>query len=101
MFHGLSELSLDRDEEEYLLRPFDEMMNIPKVDRMENPCFFFTEHGKEEFKDGIEAIKNVFEQDGLFEVCEIVVEKDDLYAEDILYEDDYQVALKEGTFERN
>lgn len=100
IFQGLSDLFLEQYEEEYLLQPFNEMLNIPKVDRMENPCFFFTECGEKKFKEEIKEIKDVFELYELFEVRKIVVEKDSLYDEDILYEDDYQVALKEGTFER-
>lgn len=100
IFQGLSDLFLEQYEVEYLLCSFNKKLNIPKIDRLDNSCFFFTEYGEKEFKEEIKEIKDVFELYELFEVRKIVVEKDSFYDEDILYEDDYQVALKERTFER-
>lgn len=48
------------------------------------------------FKDGIKELIDAYYDDGLFEVMECIIDTELLSADDVVYEDDFQAAVKES-----
>lgn len=91
IFYGLSELNLDEDFENSLLSLFEkELKFVPIEERCE---FLFTEAGNKKFRDHIQKILAVFEEDTLFEVKCLMVNADDVLSDYIIYKDTYQIAV--------
>ena len=91
IFHGLGELELDEDFEDGLLEPFEkELIFMPMEKRCE---FLFTEKGNEKFKDHIQKILDIFKEDVLFEARCLKIDDHHIAAEDMVYQDEYQIAV--------
>lgn len=95
---GLSELDLSDEKTEYLLYHFDKALPIPPIN-MRKTCSFFTEFGNQFFEKDISDIIYEYEEDKSFEVRKIVLEENQIDKNLILYQDEYQIILKEN-FER-
>ena len=90
---GLSELWLDMDIEDDLLGLFKDLP-IPNfyMGNKERTKAYFTEKGKQKFKKEIETIINVYNYYGPFTIKEHI---DYFSPNEILYQDDYQIIVKE------
>lgn len=89
IFRGLDELGLSDDFVKGLMWQFDRNLKVPKPVR--HTQSWFTQAGEEMFRQDIDKVIAVYEEDGFFEVRRIEKE----YLEDIVYEDEYQVLIKE------
>lgn len=91
---GLSELETNGRNYDHLL---DAFRGLP-VPRLPPGRYlsFFTEKGMDAFKDGIKELIDAYYDDGLFEVMECIIDTELLSADDVVYEDDFQAAVKES-----
>ena len=96
IFHGLTELNLETEIENKLLAPFDEKLSYPPI--CEKCEFLFKEKGNELFKAHIQSIIQAFNDSGLFDVRQLIVEHIDL--NNIIYEDSYQIAVPTGFLDK-
>lgn len=96
IFHGLTELDLEKETEDILLAPFDEKLLYPPI--CEKCEFLFTEKGNELFKAHIQSIIQAFNDSGLFDVRQLIVEHID--PNNIIYEDSYQIAVPTGFLDK-
>lgn len=76
---------------------FDKHLKIPKYlnFKEEHTCAFFTELGILKFKNYIKYIIIAYEEETIYDVKCIKMNKDEIL-NDILYEDEYQVIIKES-----
>lgn len=66
----------------------------------ENTISFFTENGREKFKDTINKIISIYSNNGLFDVIETTINEALLADNDIVYKDDNQILIKYQSADR-
>ncbi len=93
IFQGMSELNLDDDISDSYTKVFDEFLLVPvDIYSVYHTESWFTEAGEKKFKDAIDKIITLYDDQGLFEVRRIVTDSFNL--DDIVYEDENQVLTK-------
>lgn len=76
-----------------------EDLPAPKLDPKERPSFWFTEKGLNTFQKEIEEIETTVFFHG-WEVVTATIDGNSLQEDDVLYQDPYQVAIKDHTIDR-
>ena len=94
---GVSELDLYDDEMlDNLTSNFEKFLPIPSyyktnVEEKKYVRAYFTEKGMDFFKEDIFRLVDAFEEQGLFDVREFLIEEDEA---NIVYKDEFQVLVK-------
>lgn len=89
IFQGMEYIEKSR-----IIQSLFKELPIPPSNVFANTCqttSFFTEKGKEKFKDSITIAKSIYEED-LFNVRELIADVDE---HDIVYQDKYQFIRKD------
>lgn len=96
IFRGINETSISQPFKNCITDAFEE---LPCPNFEEKAEFYFTEKGLKKFSGHIIKILDVYEDDGLFDVKMVCV--DDIPDKDVIYQDDFQAALKHEFSVRN
>lgn len=95
---ALNNFQFDSDEQELvdtIVDNFDDMLPFPKA---QGRCFF-TEEGERFFKDDIEDLCSLYEDNGM-NVRKTVFEENSFLPDDVVYRDLYQVVLRDDAVDK-
>lgn len=99
IFFGIAELNLGEQKENELLAPFNDGLKMPAFkDTRDDLAFLFTAKGHEKFHDALESLLHAYEESFLFEARLDIFEG--ISENDIVYKDEYQIAVPKTIIER-
>ncbi len=100
ILQGLDDM-FSSDRAHGLVWPFNRELKVPPYSQFNGKltASFFTEKGREKFKDSIAVVKTAYEEETCFEVRELTIEQADIaYA--VLWEDEDQVIVLDSAVKR-
>lgn len=95
---GLEDLGLSTETEDFLLAPFDTMLNVPDSPYMRDSASFFTPAGNEKFQAAIQAVCEAY-SGSMFHIKVAELDFPQDYASEILYQDRDQVCIPVRLYE--